>query len=128
MKIQLLARFSELSVKPNNINKEEAELKRIIDGEEDSGMHFLKTEIIHEYAPMTVDIKRITEFNRSKESGHTTIHFKDGNSWVFKISYFEFLEIYVQYTGEQVLDFLPKDYVDPEEQDIENENEEDLEL
>lgn len=122
----MLARWSELSFRKTNNDPAEDELRRII-GNEASDQNFIKTDIIHEYGPVTFFLDDVKSYNRSKEKGHTTVKFKDGDTLVLKIPYFEFMEIDIQYSGNQVHDFLPTDYIDPEEILDDNEDE-DLEL
>lgn len=126
-KVQMLARWSELSVKQNNVDKEEAELKRILGNEENEGLNLYKTEIIHEYGPVVFEMDDVKRYNRAKEKGHTTVHFDDGDTLVLKIPYIDFLEIDVQYSGKTINDFIPLDYMDPEDEEIEDEDT-DLEL
>jgi len=123
----MLARWSELSVKQNNVDKEEAELKRILGNEENEGLNLYKTEIIHEYGPVVFEMDDVKRYNRAKEKGHTTVHFDDGDTLVLKIPYIDFLEIDVQYSGKTINDFIPLDYMDPEDEEIEDEDT-DLEL
>jgi hypothetical protein len=128
-KVQMLARWSELSVKQNNIDREEAELKRIIGNEsEDNGINLYKTEIIHEYGPVVFEMKNVHHYNRAKEKGHTTVHFKNGEVLLLKIPFIDFLEIDVQYSGELINDFVPIDYIDPEDEEMDEESDTDLEL
>lgn len=126
-KVQMLARWSELSVKQNNIDKEEAAIKRIIGDEESESLNLYKTEIVHEYGPVVFEMDDVKRYNRAKEKGHTTVHFDDGDTLVLKIPYIDFLEIDVQYSGKTINDFIPLDYMDPEDEEIEDEDT-DLEL
>jgi hypothetical protein len=126
-KVQMLARWSEIAVKRDQTDPGDDELKRLLGSEEpETGMY--RTEIVHEYGPLTFDLEDVKRYNRAKERGHTTVHFNDGDTVVLKIPYWEFLEIDIQYSGKQISDFLPIDYIDPEEEDIEDENNDDLEL
>ena len=128
LKVQMLARWSELSFKKANNDPDEAELRRIISGDDGMAGEMVHTEVVHEYGPITFDITDVKSYNRSKEKGHTTVKFKKGgDTLVLKIAYYEFMEVMIQATGEQVHDYLPLDYIDPEEE-IFNDNEEDLEL
>lgn len=126
MKVQMLARWSELAIKSEDVDPNEAELKRILGNDEgEKGM--FRTEVIHEYGPVVFEMEDVKRYNRAKEKGHTTVHFNDGDTLVLKISFLEFLEIDIQYSGKQISDFVPVDYVDPEDEEF-DENEEDLEL
>lgn len=127
LKVQMLARWSELSFKRTNNDPDEAELRRIISGDDNTAGEMVHTEVVHEYGPITFDIGDVKSYNRSKEKGHTTVKFKDGDTLVLKIGYFDFMEVMIQATGEQVHDYLPMDYIDPEEEVFDN-DEEDLEL
>jgi hypothetical protein len=125
-RVQMLARWSELSIKANNIDQEEADLKRIM-GTDMNESPLYKTEVVHEYGPVVFEMEDVKRYNRAKEKGHTTVHFDDGDTLVLKIPFLEFLEIDIQYSGKQINDFVPIDYVDPEDEEIED-NDEDLEL
>lgn len=127
IKVQMLARWSELALKRTNHDPDEAELRRIIGGDDAPDNNIIHTEVIHEYGPVTFYLKDVKSYNRSKEKGHTTVKFKDGDTLVLKIPYFEFMEVDMQHNGDQVLDFLPVDYIDPEEEMLDT-DEEDLEL
>jgi hypothetical protein len=125
-KVQMLARWSELSVKQNNIDQGEQELKRLLGNDNEQSLY--RTEIVHEYGPVVFEMDDVHHYNRAKEKGHTTIHFKNGDSLVLKIPYIEFLEIDVQYSGKTINDFIPIDYIDPEDEEIDEETDSDLEL
>lgn len=123
----MLARWSELAFKKQNTDPKEDELRRIISGDDEASNGILHTEVVHEYGPVTFYMDDVKSYNRSKEAGHTTVKFKDGDTLVLKISYYDFMEVDIQSSGNQVLDYLPLDYVDPEEE-ILGEDEDDLEL
>lgn len=127
IKVQMLARWSELSLKRTNHDPDEAELRRIISGNDSPDENFIRTEVVHEYGPITFGMEDVKSYNRSKEKGHTTVKFKDGDTLVLKIPYLEFMEIDITYNGRQVHDFLPVGYMDSEEEML-DQDEEDLEL
>ena len=126
-KVQMLARWSEMSVKQNNVDHEEEELKRLLGNETPEGSVY-RTEIVHEYGPVVFEMDEVHHYNRAKEKGHTTVHFKNGEALVLKIPFIEFLEIDVQYSGKTINDFVPLDYVDPEDEEMDEESDSDLEL
>ena|ERR1700749_3058852 len=127
VKVQMLARWSELAFKKQAHDSDEAEVRRIISGDDSMDNGIIHTELVHEYSPITFYMDDVKSYNRSKEKGHTTVKFKDGDTVVLKIPYFEFMEIDIQCSGNHVVDYLPTDYIDPEEQFLDDE-EEDLEL
>lgn len=126
-KVQMLARWSELAIKQNNIDQEEAELKRLLGGDQNEAPVY-KTEIVHEFGPVVFELEDVHHYNRAKEQGLTTVHFRNGDSLVLKIPFMDFMEIDIQYSGKQVNDFIPIDYVDPEDEEMDEETDSDLEL
>jgi hypothetical protein len=127
VKVQMLARWSELAFKRQQTDPNEAELRRIIGGDDESDNGMIHTEVVHEYGPVTFFMEDVKSYNRSKEEGHTTVKFKDGDTLVLKIPYYDFMEVDIQTSGNQILDYLPLDYIDPQEE-ILGEDDEDLEL
>jgi hypothetical protein len=122
MKVEALVRWSELKFTGNN-ESEEAYLKRLVDGEEPKN----KAEIFYEYSPMVFDTDDISRFNRSNDKEHTTLRFKDGDGYVIKYPYADFMEFYIESTGKTVTSLLPVEYLEAQmQEDIENmEDEED---
>jgi hypothetical protein len=129
MKVKMLARWSELSPRANQTNREEAELKRIISGEEGLEDNIIMMDIVHEYGPVVFDLHDVKRFNRAKEKDHTTVNFKGGDSLVLQVTFSEFAEVMMEQLGIGILDCTPLDYVDDgfEDEGLED-NEEDLEL
>lgn len=128
-KVKMLARWSELTLRNSQTNREEAELKRIISGEEGPEGAMMMADVVHQYGPVVFNLKDVKRYNKSKERGHTTVHFKNGDSLILKVSFLDFMELDLEHVGEQILDFTPLDYQDEdfEEDDIPD-DEEDLEL
>jgi hypothetical protein len=131
MKVKMLARWSELSPRAGqNRDREEAELKRIIDGDEGPAENIIMMDIIHEYGPVVFDLHDVVRFNRAKEKDHTTVNFKGGDSLVLKVTFSDFATVMMEQLGIGILDCTPLDYVDDglEDEDYEEGNEDDLEL
>jgi hypothetical protein len=126
-KVQMLARWSELSIKADKIDPSEAELKRLFHGDSPE-QNTYRTEVIHEYGPIVFEMNDVKRYNRAKEAGHTTVYFKDGDTLVLKIPYIDFMEIDIQYSGKQINDFIPADYIDPEDEEMDENTDLDLEL
>ena len=127
VKVQMLARWSELSMHPNNIDPEEAEIQRVISGDYPE-QNMIKAEIKHEYGPVVFYLNKVVRYNRAKEGGHTVVHFKGGDVLILKIPFLDYVELDIEHNGQQILDFTPPDYMDPDEEERDNETDSDLEL
>jgi hypothetical protein len=124
MLIEALVRWTEMALKKED--KQEAFLRRIVDGDLNPGS--LQPEFYYDFSPMVFDIRDVGRFNRAKDPGYTTIRFRDGDGAVIKIPYLEFVDLYIELTGQSIRDALPSDYVDPEEEARDNETDTDLEI
>jgi len=128
--VKMLARWSELAPRNSQANREEAELNRLINGDEGPEDSMIMMDIVHEYGPVVFDLKDIHHFNRAKEKDHVTIHFRKAeSSLIVKAGFSDFMELYMEQMGVQIMDCTPLDYEDdiPEDESIEG-DEEDLEL
>lgn len=120
--IETLVRWTEIRMKAEN--SEDALLKRLVDGDETAGRQH--PEFYYDFSPMVFDLDDVARFNRSKDPEYTTIRFEDGESFIVKISYKTFVDLWVQQTGKAIYSILPDDF-EPSE-DKKNNSEDDLEI
>jgi hypothetical protein len=104
MKIEVLVRWTELKMKSQN--DDESYVKRLVDGNSSTN----EVEAYYDYSPMVMDINDIARFNRSNDVNFTTLRMTDGEGYVIKFPYKEFIELYVESTGKTVMSCLPSDY------------------
>lgn len=103
MHIEVLIRWTEVR---NVQEDEDAAARRIIDGEES----LPRMSVRYDYSPMVVNIADVARFNRSNDVGHTTLRFTDGDSYVIKYDYENFMDLYIELTGKTITSCLPEDY------------------
>jgi hypothetical protein len=102
--IEVLVRWTELKMKERNDG--EAYLKRIVDGEDNP---YDNLQAYHDYSPMVIDIYDIARFNKSHDTRFTTLRMKDGDGYVIKYPYKDFMELYISSTGRSILSCTPED-------------------
>jgi hypothetical protein len=104
MKIEVLVRWSEMRYE--STDKQENYVKRILEGEEEGP----KPVIHYEFSPMVLDILDIARFNRSNHQDFTTVRMVDGDAYVIKFPYNDFIQFYIELTGKTITSALPKDF------------------
>lgn len=106
MLIEALVRWTELDYKRDD--SDEAYAKRIISGEETGPMSAPK--FVFDFSPMVFDLNDIVRFNRAHDPNYTTLRFKDGDGFVIKYPYKEFLALWIELTGKNIQCILPEDF------------------
>jgi hypothetical protein len=108
MKIEVLVRWAEI-IPFSKENDPEGYLKRIVDGEE-SNNESIKPKIKYEFSPMILDVDDIARFNRSNSKDLTTLRMKDGEGYVIKFPYEEFVESYIEWTGYVIHSYVRENF------------------
>src|SRR5688572_26055946 len=99
MIVEVTVRWTDMHLK--NMDHKEAEIRRIIDGEELVN----SAEFSHSFGPMCFDMDDVKSFNKSNEEGYTTIRMRDGDGYVIQVGYEDFKRLYSECTG-QVINVL----------------------
>jgi hypothetical protein len=127
MIVEMLVRWTEMSFKKSK--SDDDEIRRIINGDDNSSFGGLQPEITHDYSPIVFNMEDVARFNRGSEPGYTTVRFYDGDAYTMKVSYKEFMSIYSEFKdGKFIHSHLPEDYKDPFGDEPDNIDEDDLEI
>lgn len=108
MNIEVLVRWTEFKAVDT---KEDDELNNIINPnyqEENRGV--FKAQVHYDFSPMVLDTDDIARYNRSNDPLYTTLRMKDGEGYVIKFPYLEFMNTMIDITGKTVMSCLPQDW------------------
>jgi hypothetical protein len=117
MKVELLARWQDNSVTPEEA--EEQELNRLLNGEAEEEVPKAK----YIYRPIVLDVGDIKAFNKFDEV-HTTLRMYEGDSLSAKVPYESFKEIYMSLLGASIKSIKMIEDIEAEEtdEDIDNDD------
>jgi hypothetical protein len=94
MIIEAMARWTQVQINP--MDKEEAHLRMIMEGEQTPEY---TPEFSYGYGPVVFDMRQVERFNRSEDRKCTAIRFSDGDMCVLDIAYTEFRNLYMEVMG-----------------------------
>ena len=100
--IEVLVRWTELSP-PDPEDAEKDRLNRLISGDEAPGQLM---KMRYDHSPMTFELNDVVRYNQPHDPNYTTIRFTDGDSYVVKIPYEKFHDVYTEGTGKSPYSYI----------------------
>lgn len=104
MIIEALVRWTEIRPKEQI---ELGELDKLLRDPDDISQQIPQVEVKYDYSPMCFDLDDVAKFNRANVDDLTVLRFYDGDTFVVKIPYFKFRDLFSEYRGLTVVSTVP---------------------